>query len=110
MRDDVLDERQRAALRALTPAAQRGYYLAGGTALCLHLRHRVSVDLDLFRTESFDAEAMVADLDPAPSAIVASCHVAVREELLHRRGEAHLERRLGVYLDGGEVGARVSSP
>jgi hypothetical protein len=62
MRDDVLDQRQRAALSALRPAAQRGYYLAGGTGLCMHLQHRRSVDLDLFRTESFDADAMVADL------------------------------------------------
>ncbi len=30
MRDDFLDERQRTALRALRPAADRGYYLAGG--------------------------------------------------------------------------------
>ena len=35
MRDDALDERQRSALRALKPAAHRGYYLAGGTALCM---------------------------------------------------------------------------
>ena len=62
MRDDVLEERQRAALRALKPAAEQGYYLAGGTALCMHLQHRRSVDLDLFRTEPFDAHVMEADL------------------------------------------------
>jgi hypothetical protein len=62
MRSDILEPEQRAALRALKPAAQHGYYLAGGTALCLHLAHRRSVDLDLFRTDSFDAEAMVTDL------------------------------------------------
>ncbi len=62
MRDDVLDERQRAALHALKPAAAHGYYLAGGTGLCMHLEHRRSVDLDLFRTDAFDAEAMVSDL------------------------------------------------
>ncbi len=65
MRDDVLEERQRAALRALRPAAAAGYYLAGGTALCMHLQHRRSVDLDLFRTETFDAEDMVRDLGAA---------------------------------------------
>jgi len=65
MRDDVLDQPQRAALRALKPAAAHGYYLAGGTALCMHLAHRLSVDLDLFRTEAFDAGAMVSDLTAA---------------------------------------------
>jgi hypothetical protein len=63
MRDDILDPRQRAALSSLKPAAAYGYYLAGGTGLCMHLQHRRSVDLDLFRTETFDAGAMVADLE-----------------------------------------------
>lgn len=31
------------------------FNLAGGTALALYLGHRVSVDLDLFTPESFDA-------------------------------------------------------
>ena len=62
MRDDFLDERQRAALRALSATASRGFYLAGGTGLAMHLAHRRSVDLDLFRTSSFDAEAMVREL------------------------------------------------
>jgi hypothetical protein len=65
MRDDILDPSQRAALSSLKPAAKYGYYLAGGTALCMHLQHRRSVDLDLFRTETFDADAMVADLASA---------------------------------------------
>ena len=62
MRSDILTPEQRAALRALKPASRHGYYLAGGTALCLHLAHRRSVDLDLFRTDPFDADAMVSDL------------------------------------------------
>ncbi|MGH7435082.1 MAG: nucleotidyl transferase AbiEii/AbiGii toxin family protein [Polyangiaceae bacterium] len=62
MRSDILEPEQRAALLALKPAAQHGYYLAGGTALCLHLAHRRSVDLDLFRTDPFDADTMVSDL------------------------------------------------
>jgi hypothetical protein len=62
MRDDVLSESHRAALRALKPAADHGYYLAGGTALGLHLAHRRSLDLDLFRTREFDADTMVSEL------------------------------------------------
>jgi hypothetical protein len=62
MHDDVLDESQRAALSALKPAAARGFYLAGGTGLCLHLAHRRSVDIDLFRTEAFDADGIAREL------------------------------------------------
>lgn len=33
----------------------RAFYLAGGSALALHLGHRISVDLDYFTPRSFDA-------------------------------------------------------
>ena len=36
----------------------RGFYLAGGSALALHLGHRLSVDLDFFTVQSFDALAL----------------------------------------------------
>jgi hypothetical protein len=62
MHDDVLDASQRAALSALKPAAALGFYLAGGTGLCLHLGHRRSVDIDLFRTETFDADGLAREL------------------------------------------------
>ncbi|HEX9943724.1 MAG TPA: nucleotidyl transferase AbiEii/AbiGii toxin family protein [Thermoanaerobaculia bacterium] len=46
---EVLTERQRKALRLLGPqSAADGFYLAGGTALALHLGHRRSVDFDWF--------------------------------------------------------------
>ena len=38
------------------------FNLAGGTALALYLGHRVSVDLDLFTPESFDAGELEAFL------------------------------------------------
>lgn len=34
------------------------WYLAGGTALALHIGHRESVDLDYFTTDSFDTVAL----------------------------------------------------
>lgn len=41
-----------------------GFYLAGGTAVALHLGHRQSVDLDWFTTEAFDdPHRFAADLD-----------------------------------------------
>lgn len=46
---EVLPEEQVACLRGLAPAATGlGFYLAGGTAVALHLGHRRSVDFDWF--------------------------------------------------------------
>jgi hypothetical protein len=91
MHDDVLDPSQRTALSALKPAAERGFYLAGGTGLCLHLAHRRSVDIDLFRTASFDADDIarelgacgleLRDLKSAPATIHAEV-LGVRTSLL----------------------------
>jgi hypothetical protein len=40
-----------------------GFYLAGGTALALHLGHRRSVDLDFFTPERFEDGALLQRLD-----------------------------------------------
>jgi Nucleotidyl transferase AbiEii toxin, Type IV TA system len=46
---EVLDAAQAALLRRMgAPMARDGFYLAGGTAVALHLGHRRSVDLDWF--------------------------------------------------------------
>lgn len=46
---EALPEEQLEVLRQTAPAlAQIGFYLAGGTALALHLGHRQSLDLDWF--------------------------------------------------------------
>jgi len=37
----------------------KSFYLAGGTALALHLGHRRSVDLDFFTPEAFNEEVLV---------------------------------------------------
>jgi hypothetical protein len=63
--DDALSAEQRRALLALKPAAERGFYLAEGSALCLRLAHRRSIDLDLFHTGQFDAEQLLRDLRDA---------------------------------------------
>jgi hypothetical protein len=50
---EILRDAQPEALRLLgRPVTERGFYLAGGTALALHLGHRRSVDFDWF-TERF---------------------------------------------------------
>ncbi len=40
----------------------RSFYLAGGTALALHVGHRRSVDLDLFTANMFDEEQLLSRL------------------------------------------------
>lgn len=49
LHDEILTARQRKALRLLGPRTlERDLYLAGGTAIALHLGHRRSVDFDWF--------------------------------------------------------------
>ena len=51
-RPSELAEDQRCTLDILRPVAERfGLYLAGGTALTIHLGHRLSRDVDLFSLE-----------------------------------------------------------
>ncbi len=40
----------------------RSFYLGGGTAVALHLGHRVSVDLDFFTPEHFDINYLESEL------------------------------------------------
>jgi len=46
-------------LIARRPELAGGFYLAGGTALAIHLGHRRSIDLDFFRADPFDAEVLI---------------------------------------------------
>lgn len=47
-------------------AAIKQAYLAGGTALALHLGHRISVDLDFFTQNSFDEQTLNLELSQFP--------------------------------------------
>ena len=49
-------------LEALFKNGIASFYLAGGTALALHMGHRLSRDLDFFSTQSFDEDRMLQDL------------------------------------------------
>jgi hypothetical protein len=52
---EVLPPEQRAVLQQLGRAADDcGFYLAGGTAVAIHLGHRQSVDLDWFTGQQID--------------------------------------------------------
>ena len=64
---EALGRSQRLLLPRLAPLArQHGFYLAGGTALALHLGHRRSVDFDWFREDPIDDPLrLAADLRAA---------------------------------------------
>jgi predicted nucleotidyltransferase component of viral defense system len=64
---EVLDEAVEQTLKELLRAGVLGsFYLAGGTGLALYLGHRRSVDLDFFKTEAFDQEALLERLQQIP--------------------------------------------
>jgi hypothetical protein len=48
------------------------FYLAGGTALGLHLGHRRSVDLDFFTAQAFNEGALIAALQELPNLSILS--------------------------------------
>ncbi|MBI5962836.1 MAG: nucleotidyl transferase AbiEii/AbiGii toxin family protein [Chloroflexi bacterium] len=51
---DGLPKKQISVLKSLgVQMSAMGFYLAGGTALAIHLSHRISVDLDWFTPNSF---------------------------------------------------------
>ena len=58
---DILPAAQRVFWDELTELPH-GFTLYGGTAIALHLGHRVSVDFDLFGTQAFDPLDLAASL------------------------------------------------
>lgn len=59
---DVLPPGTSSAWERLVPVVPEWAYLSGGTALAVHLRHRVSRDLDFFTERTFDADALADEL------------------------------------------------
>lgn len=63
---DILTESQQTVLGLLTRIAEvRPFYLAGGTALALHLGHRRSGDFDFFRPDAFAPQDLLGALRAA---------------------------------------------
>lgn len=46
----------------IAPVVPKSAYLMGGTALAVHLRHRMSLDLDFFTEDSFDIDSLSRSL------------------------------------------------
>jgi hypothetical protein len=68
----ILSSSQKKALKVLGPFVNpRSFYLGGGTAVALHLGHRLSVDLDWFTpVEISDPAGLAADLKKGISNVV----------------------------------------
>ncbi|MCX7915858.1 MAG: nucleotidyl transferase AbiEii/AbiGii toxin family protein [Verrucomicrobiae bacterium] len=65
MYNDILTSAQKSALAILSGSSvARSFYLAGGTALALHLGHRESADFDFFCEQRFDPHELLNLLPP----------------------------------------------
>ena len=63
MRTDILNQEQKSALAILKGNVEVGkFYLAGGTALALHLGHRYSEDFGFFTEQAFEVETLLRNL------------------------------------------------
>jgi hypothetical protein len=60
---DVVPAETAATWVAISDVVPAPAYLAGGTALAVHLRHRISRDLDFFLRQPVDLDRLVAALD-----------------------------------------------
>lgn len=53
---EILDKKRIALLPKLRFLKDAGFYLAGGTALALQIKHRTSVDFDFYSENDFDSQ------------------------------------------------------
>jgi hypothetical protein len=67
---DALPEAQKETWPLLAPTRNLDFVLYGGTAVALHLGHRVSVDFDFFRSEPLDKAQLTAAFAFVPLARV----------------------------------------
>jgi len=76
---EVIPADTAAAWETIAPVVPVGAYLAGGTAIAVHLRHRLSRDLDFFLPAPVDLDALaealgelgplhISKFDPSPGA------------------------------------------
>lgn len=72
---DAVSVAVRQVLETLVPPLlATGFSLAGGTSVALRFGHRLSVDLDFFTTEAFDAESLLRHLDVPPEQVMDRAH------------------------------------
>jgi hypothetical protein len=66
----ILPAAQREIWPQLAPAPGLSFVLYGGTAIALHLGHRVSVDFDFFSAAALDKKAIEASFDFMPGVVI----------------------------------------
>src|SRR3990167_3190418 len=59
---EILDSARKEILSSFTFLESYGFYLAGGTALALHLAHRRSIDFDFYTNKTFHELALEQDI------------------------------------------------
>jgi len=109
----VLPAETARAWSELAPLLPPGAYLAGGTGLAAHLRHRISRDLDLFFHEAIDLDALGARLAATGSfaatrvgdGVLDGVLAGAKVQFLHARGQRRLaptRRVAGIPVAGVE--------
>jgi len=59
---EILNKDQKRIFPQLKFLTNQGFYLAGGTALSLHLKHRTSLDFDFYTRNHFGVEKLLTEL------------------------------------------------
>lgn len=59
---EILDSKRKKFLLKLGFLKDRGFYMAGGTALAMQIGHRTSLDFDFYTESEFDAEKLYQEL------------------------------------------------
>ncbi len=59
---EILDKKRLALLPKLEFLKKEGFYLAGGTALSLRIKHRISADFDFYKQSEFNYETILLEL------------------------------------------------
>ncbi len=59
---EVLTKEQKELLPKLKFLKEKGFYLAGGTALALQIGHRTSIDFDFYNRSEFDSEIFFKEM------------------------------------------------
>jgi hypothetical protein len=59
---EILEKKRLALLQNLKFLKKEGFYLAGGTALALQIKHRISFDFDFYKGSEFSSEKILIGL------------------------------------------------
>ena len=60
---EIFNKKQARVFPKLKFLTEKGFYLAGGTALALQIGHRTSVDLDFYTPEHFEAGELYGEIE-----------------------------------------------